>query len=61
MRLLGSVAAKTPVAAQFATEGRFVTIHQLSDGILTMASFGKNGNLVAFVLGEICVGHSGQL
>jgi hypothetical protein len=28
---------------------------------LTMAGFGKNGNLVAFVLGEMCVGHSVQL
>jgi hypothetical protein len=33
----------------------------LSNCTLVMSGFDKDGNLVAFVLGEMCVGHSGQL
>ena len=61
MRLLRSIAALTLVSAKFAANGGRVSIHDASDGALLMAGFEKNGNLVSFVSGEMCVGHSRQL
>ncbi len=61
MRLLGPVAAQTFVSSHFPADGRFVSVHQLRDRTLTMIGFDKNRNLVAFVLGEMCIGHFGQL
>jgi hypothetical protein len=45
----------TTVAAERAADGRFVPIHHLGKRALVMLSLGKDGNLVAFVLGEMCV------
>jgi hypothetical protein len=59
LALAGS--ALPTVAAEFAADGRWMSIHQLSNLALIMSGFVEDGNLVSFVLGEMCIVHSWQL
>ena len=61
MRLLRTIAASPPVAAQLAADGRWMSVHHSGDLGLVMSGFVEDGNLVSFSLGEVCVVHSRQL
>ena len=61
MGLLGPVAALAAIALHLPANARFVAAHYSGNVALVMSGFGKDGNLVPFVLGEMCVFHSGQL
>ena len=61
MRLLGPVAALAAITRHLPANARFVAAHHAGNVTLVMSGFGKDGNLVPFVLGEMCVFHSGQL
>ena len=60
LSLFRSIAAKPRVAGEFAANGRAVPIQQSGDVGLRVASATRHGNLVAFVLGEMCVVHQGN-
>ena len=61
MRLLRPIAALPAIAAEFTADGGSVPLHQLGNLALAMSGLGKDGNLITFVSGEMCVGHSRQL
>jgi len=61
MRLLGPVTALAAIALHLPTNARFVAVHHAGNVASVMSGFGKDGNLVPFVLGDVCVFHSGQL
>jgi hypothetical protein len=61
MRLLGPVAALSAITLHFPTNAGLLTVHCSRDVAVVMSGFGKDGNLVPFVLGEVFVFHSAQL
>jgi len=61
LRLLGPVAALPAVAGELPADGGFVAVHQGGDGTRVMAGFLEDVDLVSFVMGEMCVVHSGLL
>jgi hypothetical protein len=61
VRLLWPIAARSTVAFHLPAKGRFVAIHYLGKIAFVMSGFAEDGNLLPFVLGEVCVIHSGQL
>jgi hypothetical protein len=61
MRLLGPIATLTTIATQFSADGGRMSIHYAGNVVLLVSGFEENGNLVSFVLGEMCVVHSRQL
>jgi len=54
MGLFGTIAARPPVACHLPVDGRFVALHQSGNLAFVMSRFGKDRNLIPFVLGE-CV------
>ena len=60
MRLFWSVTPLAEIALQLAPYGRFMSIHQFGNVASSMPGFGQDGNLVTFVLGEMCVVQSGN-
>ena len=60
MGLLGPVATLSSIACHLSANSRFVAIHQSGDVTFVMSRLFEDGNLVTFVLGEVCV-HSWQL
>ena len=61
MRLLGPIAALAAITLHLAANGRFLSVHHSGNVALVMSGFVEDGNLVSFVLGEMCVVHSRQL
>lgn len=61
MCLFGPIATLAPVSAKLAADRGGMAVHDAGDVALLMSGFQKDGNLVSFVLGEMCVFHSGQL
>ncbi len=61
MGLFGTVAARSSVARHLQADGQFMAIHNSGNLTFVMSGFGKDGNLIPFVLGDVCVFHSGQL
>lgn len=61
MGLLGTIAALAAIARHLPANARFVAVHHAGNVASVMSGFGKDGNLVPFVLGEVCVFHSRQL
>ena len=61
MGLLRPIAALPTIAAEFSTDGGSMPIHYFGNLALIMSGLGKDGDLIPFVLGEVCVGHSWQL
>ena len=61
MRLLRAIAALPAISSQLTTDGRWMPIHYSGNLALVMSRFTEDGNLVPFVLGEVCVIHFGQL
>ena len=61
VRLLGAVATLTPIPRHLPADGRFVTVHHSGNVASVMSGFGKDGNLVPFVLGDVCICHFRQL
>ena len=57
---LRTIAALATISSKLATDRRRVSIHEDGNFALAFSGFQKDGNLVSFVLGEVCV-HSGQL
>lgn len=49
------------VAGKLTADSGFMAVQQHGNGTLAMTGFHKDGNLVSFVLGEVCVVHFGQL
>jgi hypothetical protein len=49
------------IAAELTADRGSVPIHYVGDLALVMSGFHKDGNLIPFVSGEMCVGHSRQL
>ena len=61
MRLLWAVATLTMITTQFSANGGGMSIHHAGNIVLLVSGFEENGDLVSFVLGEMCVVHSWQL
>lgn len=61
MRLPRPIATFPAVPAKLAADGGGVSVHDAGDVALLMSGFEKDGNLVSFVSGEMCVVHSRQL
>jgi len=60
MRLLRPIAALAPVSTKLAADGRRVSVHDAGNVALHMSGFEKDGSLVSFVSGEMCVVHLGN-
>lgn len=58
MGLLGPLAALSAIAAKLTADGGSVPIHHTGNLALVMSVFGQDGNLIPFVSGEMCLGHS---
>ncbi len=61
VRLLGALATLTAIPRHLPADGRFVTVHHSGNIASVMSGFGKDGNLVPFVLGDVCICHFRQL
>ena len=61
MGLLRPIATLTMITTQFSADGGGMSIHHAGNVVLLVSGFEEYGNLVSFVLGEMCVVHSRQL
>lgn len=61
MDMLGPVAALSAIATHFLVKARFVAIHHAGNIASVIPGFGKDGNLAAFVSGDMGAFHFGQL
>jgi len=61
MCLFWAVATLTPVATSLAADAGLVAPQKRSNFTLVVICFAQDINLVPFGLGEVCVGHFGQL
>lgn len=61
MRLFGPITALASISAKLAADRARRAVHDAGDLALLMSGFDEDGNLVSFVLGEMCVVHSRQL
>jgi len=61
MRLFGPIAALAAISAKLTADRGRWAVHDAGDVALLMSGFDEDGNLVSFVLGEMCVVHSRQL
>jgi hypothetical protein len=59
--LFGSIATLSLVAGKLSSDARLVAIKQFGNLASVVPCLGKDGNLVTFRLGEMCVVHFGQL
>ena len=61
MRLFCAVTTLTPISAQLAADAGFVATQKHGNCTLGVLCFVQDFNLVPLGLGEMCVGHFGQL
>lgn len=61
MCLFRPISALAPIAAKLTTDCGWMAVHDARDVTLLMSGFQKDGDLVSFVSGEMCVFHSRQL
>ena len=56
--LAWAIAALSAVSSQFSADGRWIPSHHFGNLALIMSGSAEDGNLVPFVLGEMCIVHS---